>query len=264
MKKGSTMNKIEKQKNHFNSISQKYFQARQSRNHLLFKELLWNYFFKLGIFEEFRSKKITVLEPMCGYAEGGKIIKKGLNPNIDYQGFDISENILKEVKLENKDFKVFLNDVSNFNLKENFDIIIIIGGLHHVPHITKEVLDNINNHLSKDGIFINIEPTHNLWFFKKIRSIIYNKNDLFDEETEEAFDLKDLNNMYLNSSLEISTQIHFGLFAYILYYNPDAFPFLNIGGEFVVKTLFKLESLLYKSFIGKKFSFATFSVLIKK
>jgi len=51
-----------------------------------------------------------------------------------------------------------------------------------------------------------------------------------------------------------------GLSAYVLYYNPDAFPKLNLGGKKLVKTLFNLDRLFLRNTIGRVFSFATLSL----
>ena len=55
-------------------------------------------------------------------------------------------------------------------------------------------------------------------------------------------------------------EVYPGLLAYILYYNPDAFPALNIGGKFLVKGLFALDRLFWSGWIGRKLTFATMTI----
>ena len=64
------MNKIEEQRKSFEDRSNDYYTKRQSENHLVLKDLIWNYFFHD---KEYLNKNgMAVLEPMCGYGEGKK------------------------------------------------------------------------------------------------------------------------------------------------------------------------------------------------
>lgn len=254
-------NLVEQQREHFDSIADKYFSARQNKNHLRFKRLIWQKFFKDF---EWKKKETLVLEPMCGYSEGRKILSENLNTNIIYEGFDYSQPLIDEVKKKEPQLNVYKQDITKFKPKKKYNIIIIIGGLHHVYRHTDLVLKTLKNSLKEGGYFIALEPTQNNIFFKIIRDKIYSKNDLFDSETEKAYDLKTLNNHFEKNGFEIEKQIYPGLLGYILYYNPDAFPVLNKGSERLVNMVFALENFFYTNFIGKFFSFATMSLLKKK
>ncbi len=251
-------NPIEQQREHFENISEKYFNARKSTNHLYLKKLMWQFFFRDKT--ELKNKNLSVLEPMCGYSEGKSILEANIGILGSYEGFDYSSILINKVKQNNKDLNVYVKDVSTFRSEKKFDIIIIIGGLHHVPSMCEEVVQNLRNNLNEQGAFIVLEPTHNNIIFRKIRERIYNKNTLFDEETEQAFTLKELNNLFLNNGYTLVDQIYPGLLSYILFYNPDAFPFLNIGGKGLVKLVFKIDSLFFRNYFGKKLSFATLSM----
>ncbi len=251
-------NPIEQQREHFENISEKYYNARKSSNHLYLKELMWNFFFKDKT--SLKDKKPSVLEPMCGYSEGKSILERNIGVLESYEGFDYSSVLIEKVKKTNKDLNVYVQDISTFNSKKKFDIIIIIGGLHHVPFICETVVQRLKNNLAEQGVFIVLEPTHDNIVFRKIRERIYNKNTLFDQETEKAFELKELNNLFLNNGYKLIDQIYPGLLSYILFYNPDAFPFLNIGGKTLVKLLFKMDSLFFRNYLGRKLSFATLSM----
>jgi len=249
---------IEQQREHFESISEKYFDARKAPNHLYVKELMWNFFFKDK--NQLRDKKLSVLEPMCGYSEGKSILEKNIGLLDSYEGFDYSSVLIDKVKQTNKDLNVYVQDISTFKSENKFDIIIIIGGLHHVPFICEEVVQNLKNNLKENGVFIVLEPTHDNFVFRKIRERIYNKNSLFDQETEQAFELKKLNSLFIDNGFKIKDQIYPGLLSYVLFYNPDAFPLLNIGKKGLVKFLFRLDSIFFRNYLGRKFSFATLSM----
>jgi len=252
------MNKIEKQREHFDGIADRYYKARQGKNHLHFKHLLWKYFFR-GI--DWKKKRTLVLEPMCGYSEGLKILRKNLNTEIIYEGFDYSQPLIDEVKKNNPKIKIYKQDVTKFKTNNKYDIIIIIGGLHHVYSHTNIILNNLRNCLSKEGYMIIFEPTQNNFLLRFIRDKIYRKNEIFDSDTEKAFDLCALNESFRKNKLKIEKQIYPGLLGYILYYNPDAFPLLNIGGRLFVEIIFNVDKYFYRNFIGKCWSFATMTLL---
>jgi len=91
------MSEIERQRQHFEAIAQKYYTERKNSNHLLLKKLMWDDFFagKNIFFEGMR-----VLEPMCGFGEGKKIIEQYCPVNFSYEGFDYSKTL---VELARKD-----------------------------------------------------------------------------------------------------------------------------------------------------------------
>lgn len=256
------VNDIERQREHFENISEKYFQSRQSKNHLYLKELMWSFFFKGKTY--LQKEDLSVLEPMCGYSEGKKIIEKNVGPIDDYEGFDYSSVLVEKVNEMNPELNVYVQDITTFDSDKTYDIIIIIGGLHHVPSFCEEAVKNLRSNLKRDGHFIVLEPTHNNYIFRKVRERIYKKNELFDQQTEQAFVLKDLNDLFLKNGYGLKDQMYPGLLSYILFYNPDAFPWLNFGGKGLVKLLFNIDTLFFRNFIGRKLSFATLSIFGNK
>lgn len=256
------MNKVDHQNEHFGAISNEYFNARQNSNHLLYKHLLFSYVFHY--MKKFKKTKLLVLEPMCGYGEGKEIIEKYTGKSIIYEGFDYSDVLIEKVKNKTPDINIYKQDVTTFKSNKSYDIIILLGGLHHVPDFTDEILRNLHTSLNRGGIFINFEPTSNNSLYRWIRKKIYNKNHIFDEKTEHDFSLNELNKYYCKNDFKICKQFYPGLLSYILYYNPDAFPFLNIGGKRTVKFIFNIDKLFYQNIIGKVFSFCTLSFLEKK
>jgi SAM-dependent methyltransferase len=253
------MNDIEQQRLHFEKVSSTYFHARQHQNHLMLKKLIWDHFFQGK--DELRSHCRKVLEPMCGYSEGKLILESFSGAVFDYTGFDYSRPLVEEAKTRHPECNIFVSDVTKFEGKEKYDLVILIGGLHHVFSHTADVLARLHNALTPGGYFINLEPTQDNFVFKRIRDRIYEKNELFDADTERAFDLDDLNKRYLEAGFTVVDQMYPGLLTYVMYYNPDAFPGLNIGNTTVVSTLFSLERHFYRSWIARKLSFATLSLL---
>lgn len=253
------MDKIQQQREHFNKVADRYREARTHGNHLLLKELIWSSF--LDPHKDLGKDKPSVLEAMCGFGDGKKILETTLNVEIDYEGFDYSDEVLETLKVEQPQLKVFHADAGSVELQENhYDIIILLGGLHHVPHIAKPVVDRLCKAIKPGGHFINLEPTHGNPLFKAIRDRIYDNNSLFDEETERAFDVHELFDFFESAGMEPKDITYPGLSAYVLYYNPDAFPLLNRGGKGLVKFLFALDRLFMRNKVGRFFSFATLSL----
>jgi SAM-dependent methyltransferase len=252
-------NLIEQQREHFNEISDKYFQARKHPNHLLLKDIIWESFFKRNVRIGAEIKR--VLEPMCGMAEGHEILVKNKIQHFDYFGFDYSEKMVEIARSRKPALAIEWDDVTTFQSTSHlFDLIILIGGLHHVYSRTPDVLNNLAKSLRSGGYFISLEPTHNNWLARRIRQRIYKSNELFDDDTEQGFEYHDLGQHFKNAGYEKIDEVYPGLLAYVLYYNPDAFPSLNVGGRFLVKSLFALDKLFWSNWIGRKFSFATISL----
>lgn len=255
------MDSVEQQRAHFERVSDEYLNARQNANHLELKQLLWSQF--LSDKREVLSHVTNVLEPMCGYAEGRSILQVHLGHDFSYTGFDFSRPLVDEARMRFPESKIFLADVTQFEPSEQFDLIILIGGLHHVYAHTAGVLKRLYSALKPGGHFINFEPTQNNRLFRLVRDRIYRGNHIFDADTERAFDLNDLNLSYVAAGFEIADQMYPGLVAYIMYYNPDAFPILNVGGTHWVRRIFRAETPFYRAAIASRLSFATLSLLTK-
>lgn len=255
--------KLEQQKDHFNKISQDYYTHRQKATHLLFKDLLWGYFFGRNK-DKFPKRKVALLEAMSGHCEGKTLYEKFVSEDVDYSGFDYSEEMVKIAKDLYPKADIFWQDVTKFKVKNKYDVVIIIGGLHHVYNFVEESMQNIAGSIKPGGHFIVLEPTNNSKIVAKIRERVYNKNEFFDEETEHDFRLKEYNDMMYRSGLDIVDQVYPGLLGYVLFYNPDAFKWLRIGGKGLVKFMFWLEKPLFSRWPGKKFSFCTLTLLRKR
>ena len=255
------MDKTERQRQHFNSIAEEYYQARRGEKHLQYKHRLFHYALD-GLKVE--GRKAAVLEPMCGYGEGREIVEKYISEDIDYEGFDYSDVLVRKINDAFPEIKVFVQDVTRYHPEpDSYDIIILIGGLHHVPDSAKDVVKHLCRGLKEGGIFINFEPTSNNPFIKLARDIIYKRNHLFDEKTERAFTLREYNKMFEDAGMKIERQLYPGLLGYVMYYNPDAFPILNRGTVRTVDRIFAIERGLYTNIVGRTFSFCTLSIFRK-
>ncbi len=249
------MDKTERQREHFNSIAERYREARSGHNHLLLKSLIWSEL--LASRTELQQGPLSVLEAMCGYADGEQILATHLGVDICYSGFDYSDEVVTTLQSQRPELNVWQQDVGTYQAESEYDLVIIIGGLHHVPHAATDVVVGLARALKPGGWFVNFEPTSGNPLFTGIRQAIYKQNPLFDEETERAFAVGEYLDMFKAAKLEPVDVFYPGLLAYVLYYNPDAFPWLNFGGEKMVKSAFALDRLWYRNRIGRALSFAT-------
>lgn len=251
-------NDLEQQREHFNGIAEKYFAARNHPNHVALKTAIWKHFFAR---HPEISRVKSVLEPMCGMAEGYEILKSNTAAHFDYIGFDYSETMVEIAKRDKPGLRVEWGDVTSFISPVNpVDLVILIGGLHHVYSRTDDAIRQMTTALKPGGLFLSLEPTHDNWLARRVRQKIYESNSLFDKDTEQGFERDDLLAHFRNAGYELVDEVSPGLLAYILYYNPDAFPALNVGRTGLVDRIFAMDRIFWTNAIGRKLSFATISL----
>lgn len=253
--------RAEKQIKHFDERSINYFKARNQKKNIYYRKILFAYCLK-GI--EFEKKRFYVLEPMCGFGTGKKIMDEIYGKErVIYSGFDACSEIIDIAQKLNPyaDFRV--GDVLDMTDKKKWDVLIVLGGVHHVPAYAPEVFEKFYEALVPGGILINFEPTYNNVFTKLVTKGIYHKSSSFENETERRFSLNELNFMYKVAGFKIKKQLYPGLLSYLLWYNPQIFKWFNVGNMKLIRKVFTKECFLYSQRFGRKWSAATFSVLQK-
>jgi SAM-dependent methyltransferase len=250
--------KVARQKAHFDSVADTYIASRGHRNHRMLRDLIWGAF--LGDKHALRRHGMSVLEPMCGFARGRQILVDHLGVDFRYRGFDYSSVVIDAVRRSYHDLDITRQDVTRYEPDGQYDIIILVGGLHHVPHEARGVVGRLARALRPGGYFINFEPTDGNIFFTWLRRWIYRRNSLFDEETERSFSLGEYFEIFKSAGLHNIDSMYPGLLAYALYYNPDAFPWLNVGGPGLVRAIWHLERPFRRNAIGRTLSFATLAL----
>lgn len=256
------------QRQHFNKIGDTYVQARSNKYHVAYQKIWWNEYFSWLTDNLPKGKIIAGIDAMCGNAEvASYLVSK--NPKIRMDAFDYSDEMVnfakKDIKNRQVRVKVWKDDILHFSKDKNrYDFVVILGGLHHMPDYTKKVLSNINKMLRPGGYFLNLEPTQNNPLLKWARQQIYHNNPIFEESTERAFDLDNYNSYLKKAGFEITKQSYPGLIGYILFYNPDAFPYLNIPIMALTKLLARIDIKLGSTNFGKYWSFATWTLAKKK
>lgn len=255
-----SVDKVQIQVEHFDSIAERYYTARRHTNHVLLKDLLWEDVLRRTPLQSSRGP-IDVLEPMCGYADGKRILERHLGCALRYNAFDYSSGVVDRLRALNPGLDVQRADVTTFEPAScSYDLIMLLGGLHHVPDAAPDVVARLARALRPGGILISFEPTFGNSLTRSVRERIYARNSLFDARTERSFAVDELRRMFEAAALEPLDILYPGLLSYVLYYNPDAFPLLNVGGPSLVRLTFALDRLLMRATLGRWLSFATLSV----
>lgn len=109
----------------FNRRAENYYRTRNGDKQLLLRDLMYGELLKDVKIEK---EKILVLEPMCGYGEGKRILETHFGNRICYEGFDYSDEIVKYAKEYLGDINVYVQDVTTFSSNKKYDVIIIMGG----------------------------------------------------------------------------------------------------------------------------------------
>lgn len=194
-----------KQKKHYDRIGEKYYFHYFDKYSLKYRKIfIYKYLFE-GL--NFENKK--VLEAMCG---GEGCVKYLLKKKAKVWALDISKKEIEKIENNFPFCKTSCGSIIKTKYKNNFfDIIIIIGGLHHLnPNIEKAVAE-IYRILKPKGYFCFLEP-HQDSLVNFIRRLWYKKDNLF-EKNEKAIDLKKLKKI-LGNKFIFDKERYGGNFAY--------------------------------------------------
>ena len=117
------------------------------------------------------KKKSNVLDLGCG---NGRFAKYFLDKEINYYGYDISEELIKIAQKNNPKGCFSSGDLLKTPYRNNtFDLLISIATLHHIPssEMREQALKEVKRVLKSDGIAVI-----SIWYFwhqpKYLKSII--------------------------------------------------------------------------------------------
>jgi SAM-dependent methyltransferase len=253
------MNDIERQRAHYDAIADSYYRARQNKNHIVLREAIWN-------FADIELKDNSmVLDAMCGYCDALELLKASTDKSFTYEAFDYSQPMIDLAKKKYPQAHVWRQDITQFKSDKKYDLILVMGALHHVHRHLNQSVANLASTLKEDGRFVIWEPVHNNIVFRKIREFIYKRNKLFDQETERGFTTKELHDVFSQQGLIPEKEFFPGLVAFVLWATPDMFPALSaVGGGGIAKAFLSIEKYLWKLKLAKFLSFSTMIVFKKR
>lgn len=244
----------ERQRDHFNRIEYNYEKAVNDPKARCYRRLVYKQFFMNTTIDKMLKSGMTVvvLEAMCGDGMGHRVLKGLYNEaNLDYEGFDYSDEMVREAQKKYPDLTFYQQDVNKFQSDKKYDIIILLSGLHHVPETAGDVMKSMYNYLKNGGCFISVEPTYNIALAGFIGDRIYKHSLFYDYVSERRFSLRKLNSLFSDAGFTIEKQFYPGLLAYLLWWF-DPYPWiLKIGSVRMVKKLYCFERRMYGNAVGK-------------
>lgn len=109
---------------------------------------------ELNFYLSYAEKGKKILEPLCGSV---RFFIPFIERGFDIIGIDISDEMLKKLKLKMPNAKIIHTDIIKYSPKEKFDYIFISSGsvsLFTDINICKQILSRIKKWLSESGKFV--------------------------------------------------------------------------------------------------------------
>lgn len=102
------------------------------------------------------AKNKDVLDIACGMGYGTYLLSKEANQVF---GLDVSKDVVDYAmrNYSSKNVIFIVGNAQNFNIKQQFDLIVSFETIEHIPN-PSDFLKNVSNHLKDDGIFIISTP----------------------------------------------------------------------------------------------------------
>ncbi|EPY2307542.1 class I SAM-dependent methyltransferase [Clostridium sporogenes] len=109
---------------------------------------------ELQFYLQYAKKEMKILEPLCG---SGRFLVPFLERGFNITGFDMSEEMLKELYKKAPKAKVFQSSIEKFSPKERYDYIFITSGSFSLfldEDIAFNVLVKMREALASKGKFV--------------------------------------------------------------------------------------------------------------
>lgn len=159
-----------------------------------------------------------VLEAMCG---GGQATEYLLNRQSKVIGLDISPQQTANFKRRHNQADVLCASILNSGIaSESFDIVSVVGGIHHMPPHTNESILEIHRILKPGGYFCFMEP-HSESLAEIARKAWYKRDSLF-AENEAAVNMSKLRKDF-QDYFNLKHEHYLGNFGYLLVLNSMVF-----------------------------------------
>lgn len=145
-----------------------------------------------SLFDDIDINHLSVADLASG--SGGNTIELlKVFPGAKVVGFDISPRACQAYRKNTGCDCTELNLMAPLpgSLAEKFDVVMIIGGLHHCISDLNQTLKNVDYMLRPGGYFLMCEP-NSRFMLENIRKAWYRLDKYFDAETEAALDHNDI------------------------------------------------------------------------
>ena len=170
------------------------------------------------MFDGIELENRNVLEAMCG---GGQAARFLMERNATVTGLDISEQQAGYFKLRQPGAEVICGSILDSGIPDaSFDIVSVVGGIHHMPPHIDETIVEIHRILKPDGYFCFMEP-HSESIAEIFRSTWYKYDPLF-AKNEAAISMRKLRGTFADR-FEFVRENYFGNFGYLFVLNSMVF-----------------------------------------
>ena len=193
------------------------------------------------MFEGLHLSGMKVLDAMCG---SGQTTNYLLDRGADVTGLDISNEVVDTFQARWMDARVVNRSLLDSGLPDNeFDCVVVVGGLHHIHPNVKRAISEIHRVLKPGGHFCFMEP-HSGSLPDIVRSVWY-RFDRFFSDNEASIDIARLQRDF-GDRLKLRKVTYLGNIAFLLVLNSLIFRIPPGAKKFFAPALMKLEPVVNK------------------
>ncbi|MCA9775280.1 MAG: class I SAM-dependent methyltransferase [Candidatus Eremiobacteraeota bacterium] len=198
------------QRAHFEELGGMYYEHYSDRWSLEYRDR----FIHEPLISGLDVEGLNVLEAMCGAGEVSRfLVQRGAVVT----GVDISPTQMHHYSQTCPEARPICAPILDTGLEaESFDLIVTVGGLHHLHPKLDEAVEEIHRLLKPGGYFCFSEP-HTGSFIDVLRRAWYRIDPLFEAE-EEAVDIEALRAAH-HERFEFCSEIYLGNIAYFVVLN---------------------------------------------
>lgn len=201
-----------------------------------------NHFMHKTLFSGVPLAGRETLEAMCG---SGQTTAYLLTNNARVTGLDISPKLIERfrVRWSPKGARAVQTSILSSGLAGGFfDVVVVVGGLHHVQPYVDDAVNEIHRLLKPGGFFCFIEP-HSGSLVDYVRRQWYRYDRIFFQPNEAAINLDSLR--HANAfRFRFVRECYVGNFAFFLIYNALIFRIPLSVRKVIAPLCFCLENLI--------------------
>lgn len=226
---------VNRQKKHYDTIHDEYEKHYFDVTSLAYR--------KCFIFDEllrgFDVRNAAIADVACG-SGGNTTILAEYAPSAQFTGYDISARACDSYCTRTGFQALCVDFTEELDFADRFDIVVVVGGLHHMISNLEIAGQNIFSMLKPGGILLAYEPNAG-FLFNKLRNLWYVHDKYFDAQTERPLAQEELVKLF-SGSLELIDSKYLGGPAYFLILNSLIFRLPLFLKRPLASILFSLES----------------------
>ena len=245
------------QSKHYDKISKKYQEHYFDNESKYYRSKIF-----IQRFKKYLDDGVEILDVGCGNGSYIEILEENGIKGKNYCGLDTS---IENTKLFNDKFnfkyKVFHEDFTkkNLNLNKKFDSILLIGAVHHMYLDIEIVFENLFNHLNENGKIVIVEPNGS--FLNFLRNYWYKKDKYFDETSERALKLSEIDTVAEKKFRKIFCE-YLGFIGYFVILQSMIFRTPKIIKKKTYKFLTYIDEIMSK--FNSKYLSSSYIIIYKK